>query len=78
MDAWGLSDNLWPCWCLRAMLLPGPCLSEWPALTAGSMVLSGPGLLPRVMPGSVLMPMTPDAIEGCDNASGLVSHLSLL
>lgn len=23
MEAWGLGHQLWPCWCLGAMLLPG-------------------------------------------------------
>lgn len=40
-EARGLSHYLGSCQYLRAMLLQGPCQSEWPELPFGDMVTSG-------------------------------------
>lgn len=50
-DAWGL----WPCWCLKAVQLPKPYQSEWPALASVAMVISGYKLLLRAMFESVAL-----------------------
>lgn len=35
-----IGSDLWPCWCLRAVLLPELWQSEWPALPSVAMVIS--------------------------------------
>lgn len=50
----GLNQYLWPCWCLRAMLPQVPSQSELPMLPSGGTVISGCGLLPRIMSGSFI------------------------
>ena len=65
------------------MLLPGPYRSEWPALSQGTMVMSGPRLQLRNMAGSVallqpgfmLMSVTPDTIEDHVDVRRLGCHL---
>lgn len=40
----GLGHRLEPRWCLRVMLLQGPCQSGWPVLPPGAMVIFWPRL----------------------------------
>lgn len=78
-----LGYNLWLCWCLRAMPSPMPCLSEWPTLSPGAMVLPGSGLLPKaepssmalLHPGSVLMSLSQVTTKGHIDARGLCYNL---
>ena len=50
-DARGLGYHLGPCWCLRTMLLWGPCQSEWPMLLPEALVTPEPKLLLKTMSG---------------------------
>ena len=82
-NAKGLGLHLGPCWCLRVTLPIESYQSEWCVLPPGAMVLSISGLLPRAMsgsvapskPGSELMSVAPDTIEGLADIRGLDCHL---
>lgn len=51
VDAWVLGHHLRACWCLKVLLQPNPCRSEWHALPPRAMVRSRPKLL---LPGAIL------------------------
>ena len=45
------------------------CQSKWPALTPGNMVTHRPGLLPRIMSGSVVLPQPRSVMMSMANAA---------
>lgn len=82
-DAQGLRCIFRPCWCLRSMPPPGTRQCNWLALSPETMMFFVPVLLLRPMsgtmtlpqPGSMLMSIPPDTIEGHENAKALGYHL---
>lgn len=45
LDVHGLGCPLWPCWCMKAMLMPEAMVTPWLGTNSKSVVLSQPGSL---------------------------------